>query len=309
MGKSTANKLVTAAEAVERLVPDGAVLGMGGQSIGRCPMALAFEIARQGKRDLTVVGCNLAMSMDVLVGAGLVTHTECGTGNLERYGTAFRWRAAAEAGELKVADYSHLGMASRFLAASLGLPFMPIKSLLGSDILSTKRADGPDREFALIDDPFSEDEEPVALLPALGPDVSIVHVQKADALGNFAIEGFSTHEPEMVKGSKAVIVSCEELVGPEYFREHPGETTVPYLFVDAVVHQPFGGYPTSVYRRYEHDREHITEYQRLARAGGDDYSDYIRRAIHEHHDFDGFLAWALTDEKRTTLREEMERLL
>jgi glutaconate CoA-transferase, subunit A len=300
---------MSAAQAVERFVPSGAVLGMGGQSIGRCPMALSFEIARQGIDDLTVVGCNLAMSMDVLVGAGLVSRTECGTGNLERYGTAFRWRAAAEAGELAVADYSHLGMASRFLAASLGLPFMPIKSLLGSDILATKSAEGPDPDYVLMGNPFSEDKEPVALLPALSPDVSIIHAQKADAAGNFSIEGFSTHEPEMVKASKAVIVSCDELVGPEYFRAHPGETTVPFLFVDAVVHQPFGGYPTSVYGRYEHDREHIVEYQRVARAGGDEYASYVRRAIDEPGDFDGFLAWALTDDKKAVLRAEMERLI
>ena len=309
MGKSSKNKVMTATRAIERFVPDGAVLGMGGQSVGRCPMALAFEIARQGKTDLTIVGCNLAMSMDVLVGAGLVSRTECGTGNLERYGTAFRWRAAAEAKELTVADYSHLGMASRFLAASLGLPFMPIKSLLGSDILATKRAEGPDPEYVLIDNPFSGDDDPVALLPALSPDVSIVHAQKADAEGNFFIDGFSTHEPEMVKASQAVIVSCEELVGPDYFRDNPGETTVPFLFVDAVVHQPFGGYPTSVYRHYEHDREHIVEYQRVARAGGDEYSDYLRLAIEEPSDFESFLDWAVSDERRAELRNEMERLI
>jgi glutaconate CoA-transferase subunit A len=300
---------MTAAEAVERFVADGAVVGMGGQSIGRCPMALAFEIARQGKADLTIVGCNLAMSMDVLVGAGLVARTECGTGNLERYGTAFRWRAAAEAGELTVADYSHLGMASRFLAASLGLPFMPIKSLLGSDILATKRAEGPDPEYVLMDNPFAAAADTVALLPALSPDVSIVHVQKADAAGNLFIDGFSTHEPEMVKASKAVIVSCEELVGPEYFRDNPGETTVPFLFVDAVVHQPFGGYPTSVYRHYEHDSEHIVEYQRVARAGGEAYADYLGKAIQEPADFEEFLERAVTGERRAELRNEMERLI
>lgn len=308
MGKTLTNKLMMASEAVDRFVFAGAVLGMGGQSIGRCPMAISFEIARQARGDLTVVGCNLAMSMDLLVGAGLVRRTECGTGNLERYGTAFRWRAAAEAGSITIGDYSHLAMASRFLAASLGLPFMPIKSLLGSDIIETKRTEGPGREVAVMDNPFSDEVDPVALLPALSPDVSVVHAQRADASGNFSIQGFSTHEPEMIKASKAVIVSCEELVGPEYFRDHPAETTVPYLFVDAVVVEPFGAYPTSVYGHYEHDREHIVEYQRLARAGGEQYQEYLRRAVKETSDFGGFLDWALTDEKRALLISEMERM-
>ncbi|MDD9994351.1 MAG: CoA transferase subunit A [Dehalococcoidia bacterium] len=308
MGKTLTNKLMMASEAVDRFVFAGAVLGMGGQSIGRCPMAISFEIARQARGDLTVVGCNLAMSMDLLVGAGLVRRTECGTGNLERYGTAFRWRAAAEAGSITIGDYSHLAMASRFLAASLGLPFMPIKSLLGSDIIETKRTEGPGREVAVMDNPFSDEVDPVALLPALSPDVSVVHAQRADASGNFSIQGFSTHEPEMIKASKAVIVSCEELVVQEYFRDHPAETTVPYLFVDAVVVEPFGAYPTSVYGHYEHDREHIVEYQRLARAGGEQYQEYLRRAVKETSDFGGFLDWALTDEKRALLISEMERM-
>ena len=141
MGRHTGSKVMTAGEAVERYVFDGATVGMGGQSIGRNSMALAHEIIRQGIGNLTLVGCNLALSMDLLVGAGLVKRTESGTGNLERYGATLRWRRAIEAGELEVGDYSHLGMASRFLAGALGVPFMPSKSLLGTDILK-KRGQG-----------------------------------------------------------------------------------------------------------------------------------------------------------------------
>ena len=309
MGRRTGDKVMTAAEAVGRFVSEGAVLGMGGQSIGRCPTALSMEIARQGIGALAVVGCNLSISMDVLAGAGLVARTECGTGNLERYGTALRWRAGAEAGRIEVRDYSHLAMASRFLAASLGLPFMPIKSLLGSDVAASKRRGGPDGEIAVIDNPFAAGPAPVALLPALSPDVSIVHAQRADAAGNFSVEGFATHEPEMVRASKAVIVSCEELVGPGYFRERPAECTVPYLFVDAVVVQPFGAYPTSVYGRYEHDAEHIADYQRRARAGGAEYDEYLRRAVRVPSDFDGFLADALPEGRRDELRALMAEML
>ena len=105
--------------------------------------------------------------MDLLVGAGLVNRTESGTGNLERYGATLRWRRAIEEGELEVADYSHLGMASRFLAGALGVPFMPSKSLLGTDILNKRRA-GDDRPFELLDNPWNPGE-PVVLLPACRP--------------------------------------------------------------------------------------------------------------------------------------------
>ncbi len=296
---------MTAREAVERFVSDGATVGMGGQSIGRCSMALSHEIVRQGKGGLTLVGCNLSLSMDLMVGAGLVKRTECGTGNLERFGTAFRWRRAIEEGRLEVEDFSHLAIASRFLAGSLGLPFMPSKSLLGSDILK-KRRDGSTME--VVSNPWDPDE-PVVLLRACTPDVSIVHVQTADELGNLMVAGFTTHEVEMVKASRAVIASCEKLVSSDEVRREPDRTTIPYLFVDAVVEQPWGAYPTSVYRYYEHDEEHLRSYQARARTGGEPYEEYLRENVYGCGDFDDFLAKALPEARRRELNSSMRRVV
>ena len=298
---------MTAAEAVERFVFDGATVGMGGQSIGRCSMALAHEIVRQRKRDLVLVGCNLSLSMDIMVGAGLVKRTECGTGNLERFGTAFRWRRAIEEGRLEVEDYSHLAMASRFLAGALGLPFMPSKSLLGTDILN-KRNPAPRKSFETVDNPWNPGE-PVVLLPACTPDVSIVHVQKADEMGNVVIEGFTTQEPEMVRASKAVIVSCEQIISSDEIRRDPVRTTVPYLFVDAVVEQPWGAYPTSTYRYYEHDGEHLRRYQACARAGGEAYEEYLKEFVYGCATFDDHLSRAAGVKRLNQLRSAMLRLL
>ena len=306
LGKQLGSKVMTAKEAVGRFVFDGAVVGMGGQSIGRCSMALAHEIVRQGQKDLTLVGCNLALSTDIMVGAGLVRRTECGTGNLERFGTAFQWRRAVEEGRLEVEDYSHLGMASRFLAGSLGLPFMPSKSMLGTDILNKRPADST--AFRLMDNPWNPGE-PVVLLPACTPDVSIVHVQKADEMGNVIIEGFTTQEPEMIRASRSVIVSCEQVISSDEVRRDPDRTTVPYLFVDAVVEQPGGAYPTSVYRYYEHDEEHLRHYQSCARQGGDAYEGYLRKFVYGCGTFDEYLAKARGDQGLETLRQSMERLL
>ena len=307
MGRHTGSKVMTAGEAVERYVFDGATVGMGGQSIGRNSMALAHEIIRQGIGNLTLVGCNLALSMDLLVGAGLVKRTESGTGNLERYGATLRWRRAIEAGELEVADYSHLGMASRFLAGALGVPFMPSKSLLGTDILK-KRGAGDDRPFELLDNPWNPGE-PVVLLTACRPDVSIIHVQKADEMGNIIIDGFTTQEPEMARASRSVIVSCERLIDSDEVRRDPDRTTIPYIFVDAVVEQPWGAYPTSTYRYYEHDDEHLRDYQRRARPGGDDYRDYLRQFVYDCKDFDQFLERAAGPARLEELRNSMLEVL
>lgn len=307
LGKQPGSKVMTAKEAVQRFVSDGATVGMGGQSIGRNSMALAHEVVRQSRKDLTVVGCNLALSMDILAGADLVKRTEAGTGNLERFGSTFRWRKAVEEGRLTAEDYSHLAMASRFMAGALGIPFMPTKSLLGTDIVKKKRYDGQ-KPLEIVDNPWNPGE-PVVLLPACTPDVALIHVQKADELGNLIVDGFTTHEVEMARASKAVIASCEEIVSSDYVRMDPGRTTIPYIYVDAVVEQPWGGYPTSVYKYYEHDDEHLRKYQAAARPGGAPYDSYLKEYVYDCETFDDYLEKATTVHRLNELRSSMLRLL
>lgn len=303
---------MAAADAVARFVRPGAVLGMGGQNVGRCPMALTHEIIRQRIGGLTVVGCNLSIAMDQLVGAGLVRRCECGSGNLERFGTTFCWRRGIEAGSLEIEDYSHLAMVTRFLAGEMGVPFMPTRSLLGSTLLPLPSAAPTPRgrpgKALVIDNPWSPGE-PVVLVPALRPDVSIVHVQRADRMGNLVIEGFSTHEPEMVRASTHVIASCEELVSTEAIRARPEQTTVPFLHVSAVVVQPFGAYPTSTYRYYDYDAAQVTAYQAAARAGVEAVTEYLGRCVWGRAGFDDYLAHAAGGEKLETLRQAMRAMV
>ncbi|MBU1207819.1 MAG: CoA transferase subunit A [Proteobacteria bacterium] len=307
MAKVQNNKLMTAAEAVRRYVFDGATVGMGGQTIGRCAMALIHELVRQKKRNLTLVGCNLSINMDILVGAGLVRRTECGTGNLERFGTTFAWRRAIEAGKLINEDYSHLGMVTRFLGGEMGLPFMPTRSLLGTDILSKKSAT-TGKKFEIVANPWDPDDQ-VVLLPSLNPDVAIVHVQKADEEGNLTIEGFLTHEPEMIRASKSVIASCEEIIPSDEIRKYPERTTIPYVYVHAVVPQPWGAHPTSVYRYYMQDADHLREYQKCAREGGPGFEAYLEKYVYSCSSFDEYLEKIGGLKKFNQLRQEMMRIL
>jgi glutaconate CoA-transferase, subunit A len=305
------DKVMNAAEAIARYIRPGAVLGMGGQNIGRCPMALAHEIIRQRIGNLTVVGCNLSIAMDQLVGAGLVRRCECGSGNLERFGTTFCWRRGIEAGTLEVEDYSHLAMVTRFLAGEMGVPFMPTRSLLGSDLLPPPRDAGGrahSGKALVIDNPWAPGE-PVALVPALQPDVSIVHVQRADRMGNLVIEGFATHEPEMIRASRHVIASCEELVSTDEIRAHPEQTTVPFLHVSAVVVQPFGAYPTSTYRYYDYAAAQVTAYQAVARAGGEALAQYFQTRVWDCATFDEHLAGVTGREQLERLRHAMQTVI
>jgi acyl CoA:acetate/3-ketoacid CoA transferase alpha subunit len=306
-GPARTDKVMAAADAVAKFVRPGLVLGMGGQNIGRCPMALAHEIIRQGIGALTVVGCNLSIAMDQLVGAGLVRRCVCGSGNLERFGTTLCWRRGIEGGTLEVEDYSHLAMVTRFLAGEMGLPFMPTRSLLGSDLLP-RDAGGrtPPGKALVIDNPWAPGE-PVVLVPALQPDVSIVHVQRADRMGNLIIEGFTTHEPEMIRASRNVIASCEELISTDEIRAHPEQTTVPFLHVSAVVVQPFGAYPTSTYRYYDYDAAQVRAYQRAA-AAEDTVAAYLQTHVRNRANFDEHLAHAADPQHLAALRDAMRAM-
>lgn len=278
------DKVMTAEEAVRGFVTPGAVLGMGGQNINRCPMALVHEIARQGVGDLTVAGCNLSVGLDILVACGLVARTEHGSGNLERYGTLFAWRRAAERGEIEVVDHSHLAMASRFAAAANGIPFMPTRSLLGTDVLTGLVEAGIAK---LTDDPFEGD--PVVLMRALTPDVSVIHAHRADPAGNTVIEGVTSHEVDMVRASRATVVSVEEVVPAGSLAARPEQVTISEAYVSAVVVQPYGAFPTSAYRLYDFAEDEIRSYQSLARKGGDDYADWLHGHVLEPSDFAAYL--------------------
>lgn len=293
---------MSVADAVRTFLSDGAVVGVGGQNVSRCALAIAHEIVRHDRKDLTLVGCNLSLHADLLVGAGAVRRCICGSVNVERFGIAFRCRAAIEAGTLLIEDYDHLTMVSRFLAGEMGVPFIPLNSLVGSDMASASA-----RAYRLVLDPWRPGKE-VPVIQALTPDVAIVHVQRADELGNVFIDGVLHHEPEMIRASKATIVTCEELVVSDTVRHAALNASIPYHFIDAVVPQPLGAYPTGVHGYYSYDADHIRTYQECARTGGDSYLRYLAENVYECATFDDFLCKAVGRGRIERLREEMQRM-
>jgi acyl CoA:acetate/3-ketoacid CoA transferase alpha subunit len=300
-------KLMSAKEAVERFVFSGAIIGMGGQNISRCAVALAHEIIKQGKKALTLTGCNLSINMDIMVGAGLVKKCECGLGGLGRFGATFQFKRAIEEKRMEIEDYDHLTMVSRFLAGEMGIPFIPVGGLLGSDILNYSAA-STRKKYEIINNPWNRGEK-VVLVPAMEPDVTIIHVQKADEIGNILIQGIENHEPELIRASKATIVSCEEIVPTKFFRDNSNYTTIPYHYIDAVVEQPFGAYPTATYGYYSFDADHINFYQQFAQAGGKEYKKYMKEYIYGSEIFDDFLEKCGGIKKLEPLKREMLRLM
>jgi glutaconate CoA-transferase subunit A len=268
------DKLMGLDEAVERFVPDGAQVALGGFTINRNPMALAYAIARRKVRDLHIVCHSHGQALDVLVGAGCVALVEIAYGGNGRFApTCVRFRRAAERGEIAVEDYTNNQMALRFLAGALGIPFIPTRSGLHTDIVrlagfdkELRREHGlPADKLIVAPDPFGTDGDEVVLLPALTPDVALVHAQDVGDDGTVRIEGLQFADLEQAKSARAVVVTCERIVPAARLRENADCNSLPPFLVDAVVEVPWGAHPTACFRRYDYDPAHLNEYKVIAR--------------------------------------------
>ena len=250
------SKLATLTEAVTS-IPSGSSIALSGFAITRCNMAFAREVIRQGLKGLTISQCVGAMDGDLLVGAGAVDRLIYGGGSLDKFGRLACVNRGIENGTLIAEEYSSLSVAFRYLAGSLGLPFIPIRSLKGSDLL--KRLQEQDAsQIAMVNDPFTG-EQWLALKPLI-PDVAIVQVQQADEEGNATILGPRWDNTDQARAAKRTIVIAEEIVSTEMTRRNAEQISIPGLLVSHVVHLPFSAHPCSVYRVYDYDAEEIERY-------------------------------------------------
>jgi len=238
-------------------IPDGSHIALPGFAITRCAMAFAHEIIRQGKKHLTISQCVGAMDADMLVGAGAVDRFIYGGGSLDRFGRLNCVNRRIENGSLIAEEYSSLSITFRYLAGSLGIPFIPIRSLRGSDLIKNIKKREP-CNVADIKDPFSG-EDWLVLKPLL-PNVTIALVQVADEEGNAWILGPRWDNNEQVKSGQRTIVIAENIVSTEIIRQHAEQTIIPGFLVSHVVHIPYAAHPTSMYGMYDYDADQIKLY-------------------------------------------------
>ena len=191
------------------------------------------------------------------MGGGAVERVIYGGGSLDRFGRLERVNKAIEDGTIQAEEYSSLSIAFRYLAGSLGLPFIPIRSLSGSSLLS-RIQERTGSDIAFINDPFSGDRW-LALKPLL-PDVAVIQVQTCDEEGNAWIMGPRWDSVEQAKASARTIVITEHVVSTDVIRREPERCVIPNLLVSHVVELPFGAHPTSVYREYDYDADAIKSY-------------------------------------------------
>lgn len=285
------DKQMDLSEAVERFVKPGFHLSIGGFTINRNPMAAVYEIIRQKITGLHLYAHSNGQGVDELVGGGCVDRLEIAYAGSGRFApTCVRFRKAVENGDIMVEDYSNYQMTLRFLAGAMGVPYLPTRSGLGTSIidkwgftpeLRQKDAKIPDKKLVVQDNPFLGwgDATRLVLVPAINPDVTILHAQKADRQGTVRIEGLTFADVEQAKAAQHLIITCEELVEGDHLRSAPDQNQIPFFCVDAVVTVPYGAYPTACYRYYDYDPRYLNQYRDAAKDE-DRYRNYLETYIH-----------------------------
>jgi glutaconate CoA-transferase, subunit A len=282
------DKLMTLEEAVKRFIKDGSQIAIGGFTVVRNPMAVAYEIVRQRIKNIHLVCHSHGQALDVLIGAGAVKRLEIAYGGNGRYApTCIRFKKAIQRGEIQFEDYSNYQMSLRFLAGALGMPFVPTKSGLGSDLL-TREGFPPEirgerkvsrKKIAVMQNPFADEEDKVVLLPALNPDVALIHAQYVGEDGTVRIKGLTFADIEQAKSADTVIVTCEEIVPRSFIRLDPDQNSLPPFFVDAIVKVPYGAHPTGVYSFYDYDPRHLNHYKKVAEDDAA-FKDYLEEWVY-----------------------------
>jgi glutaconate CoA-transferase subunit A len=254
------DKRMTLKEAVAKFIHDGDSVYYGGFQI-MVPMALTYEIIRQKKRHLTTLQASTDVGgLDLLVGAGCINEMHTAWTMNWYVKAVYSMRRAYQRGHLKRYDISNFGATTAMIAGFMGVPFIPIKGNIGTDMMKYNKAD-----LREIDDPFTG--EKATVVRAWRADVAIIHAQKADRLGNVAAWGTRGVTDEFgANGAKrGVIVTAEEIVEPEEIRSDPDRTVVPYFKTLAVVHCPYGAHPSACRGYYGLDirfAQYLGKYER-----------------------------------------------
>lgn len=263
--KELRDKRTTLKDAVKNLIKDGQNLGIGGFVNTRVPIAIVHEIIRQGAKGLTLSFQSQSMAAELLAGAMIldpnrvsIKRVELAWWGYEVIGLAPLFRYLVTNGMIEVDDYTNYGMSARFKAAAMGLPFIPTRDHGGADMELVNRG-------TMIKCPFTGKN--IYLVPACYPDVALIHVSGADKYGNCRIFGPLCTCPEIATAATYTIVTTERIIPEETIRTYPNLTEIPFPVVDAVIHQPYGGYPGASYGFYWFDMDHI----RMFRNAGEEF--------------------------------------
>jgi glutaconate CoA-transferase subunit A len=279
--KSAAEKLCSLEEVVAR-VEDGDHVAFGGCLFSRTPLALIRALLRRRPHRLTISRnlmcyegewCMVARAADKVVTSWMGIGLPWGLSRIVR--------EFVESGRVPIEEWSHLGLGLRYRAAAMGVPFLPSLTMLGSDLMAVGGS-------ATVTCPYTG--ERLHAVPALFPDVALLHVHRADRFGNCQIDGYRHMDADIALAATTVLVTAEEIVPEEQIRRHPDRTVIPGFVVDALAHVPYGSYPHECYGLYDAEPRHFTQYvEGIQQKGAAGVSEYLDRFVYGPGSFAEYL--------------------
>lgn len=245
------DKLVGMSDAVSQ-IDSGDSVALGLALEHAIPFGAGHELVRQGVSNLTLVGPISDILFDQLIGAELVESVRAAwVGNVSA-GTGYCFRRAVENGDIETENHSNFSIALALEAAAMGVPYLPTRSLLGSDVLEQSDL------FVESEDPFSGDS--TVLVPAIEPDWAVVHVQRADRYGDAHFWGNTGVTGSGIDAADDVLLTAEEIVEPDVIKSDPSRTSITREQVSAVVECPYGAHPSPLTGYYNRDNEYFLDY-------------------------------------------------
>ena len=291
--RALTNKLVSVSNAVSRLIHDGDYLASGGFGGVRISTAPLHEIVRQRKKKLGLSGHTATHDFQILAAGKCFDRCDIAyVVGLEMRGLSPNARRLMESGEVRVTEWSNATLGWRYKAAVMGVPFLPARSILGTDVFKHSAA----KEIVC---PFTGQK--LAAIPALYPDVGIIHVHRADVYGNAQIDGISIADYDMARASKRLIVTTERIVSTNEIRRDPSKTIVPYWLTDAVCHVPYGSYPGNMPYEYYSDEAHLAEWMDAEKDEAT-LNAFLNKYIFGTKNFEGYLALKGGEKRMAELR-------
>lgn len=291
--RAMVDKRMSVREAVERFIHDGDYIATGGFGSVRFSTAVLHEIVRTRKRNLGFSGHSTTHDFQILAAGRVIDRCDIAyVVGLEIRGLSPNGRRFMESGAVRTTEWSNAGLGWRYKAAAMGVPFLPARVMLGSD---TQRYSAG----RLIADPFTGQK--LLAVPALYPDVAIIHVHQADIYGNAQIDGTTIVDLDLAKASKRLIITTERIVETEEFRRDPRKTSIPYWQVDAVCRVPFGSYPGNMPFEYFSDERHLAEWVEVEQDEAR-FAAFLDKFIYGVNDFETYLSLAAGEQRLAELR-------
>lgn len=283
--RAMTDKVMSVKDAVSKFIADDDYLASGGFGTNRIATAVLHEIVRQKKRNLGFAGHTTTHDFQILAagnrnGEKLLAKVDAAyIVGLEARGLSTQARRMMQSGEVEVCDWTNYALACRFKAAAMGVSFLPIRSMLGTDTFKYSAA----REMEC---PFTGKK--LAAVPALYPDVAVIHVHESDCYGNCRINGISVADFELSRAAKKLIITTERIISNDDIRKSPDSTQIPSIFVDAVCEVPYGSYPGNMPGLYFSDEEHIGQWL-AAEKDEDSLNAFLEKYIYGVEDFEEYL--------------------